>query len=158
MVRLPLKQNLSALLKRLQRPGVGIVLVSTATLLVVVALVGVTAEKDRGARRPSLLDLLNDVGMDKDSGQTIKGEPPVPPKALAWASPLARQCSGIDPNVRERLLKHNHIHDTVWFKDEELGWINDDKYSFRNPETQMTMFSRTRFDRLKAFFQVLVDL
>ena len=105
MVRLSLRKNLAAVLKRLHRPGVGIVLVSTATLLVVVALVGVTAEKDRGARRPSLLDLLNDVGMDKDSGQTIKGEPPVPPKALAWASPLARQCSGIDPNVRERLLK-----------------------------------------------------
>ena len=75
MVRLPLKQNLSALLKRLQRPGVGIVLVSTASLLVVVSLVGVTAEKDSGARRPSLLDLLNDVGKDKDSGRTIEGEP-----------------------------------------------------------------------------------
>ena len=105
MVRLSLRKNLAAVLKRLHRPGVGIVLVSTATLLVVVALVGVTAEKDRGARRPSLLDLLNEVGKDKDSGRTIKGEPPVPPKALAWASPLARQCSEIDPNVRERLLK-----------------------------------------------------
>lgn len=105
MVRLPLKQNLSALLKRLQRPGVGIVLVSTASLLVVVSLVGVTAEKDSGARRPSLLDLLNDVGKDKDSGRTIEGEPPVPPKALSWSSPLARQCSGIDPSVRKRLLQ-----------------------------------------------------
>lgn len=105
MVRLPLRKNLSAVLKRLHRPGVGIVLVSTATLFVLVSLVGVTAEKDSGARRPSLLDLLNEVGKDKDSGQGIDGEPPLPPKALSWSSPLARQCSGIDPSVRERLLR-----------------------------------------------------
>ena len=105
MVRLPLTQKLSALLKRLQRPEVGTVLVSTASLLVIVSLVGVTAEKDSGARRPSLLDLLNDVGKDKDSSRSIKGEAPVPPKALSWSSPLERQCSGIDPSVRKRLLK-----------------------------------------------------
>ena len=108
MVRLPLTQKLSALLKRLQRPEVGIVLVSSASLLVIVSLVGVTAEKDIGARRPSLLDLLNDVGKDKDSSRSIQGEAPVPPKALSWSSPLGRQCSGIDPSVRKRLLQRKH--------------------------------------------------
>jgi len=105
MVRLSLRKNLSAVLKRLHRPGVGIVLVSTGTLLVVVSLVGATAEKNTGGRRPSLLDLLNDVGREMTTGGLTEGDPPVPPKALSWASPLARQCSGIDPSLKARLLQ-----------------------------------------------------
>jgi N-acetylmuramoyl-L-alanine amidase len=57
-------------------------------------------------RRPSLLDLLEEV---QEQGRPEKAQPDQPPpklpRAVAWSSPLAQQCSGIDPKLRQRLLQ-----------------------------------------------------
>lgn len=40
-----------------------------------------------------------------------------------------------------------------WWHDSRLGWINDGRYSFRNPETSMCAFSAERFQRIGEFFR-----
>jgi hypothetical protein len=57
------------------------------------------------ASSPSLLDLLDEVGSEakrerKKSEQTRQ---PQPPRAISWSSPLAKQCSGFDSKVTNRL-------------------------------------------------------
>ena len=91
---------------RLRRPGAGILLGTTSTLLLVLSLVGFTAEKstEQDARKPSLLDLLDEVARDAEQKEAPPGLPPEVPKAASWSSPLARQCSGIDQSMRKRLL------------------------------------------------------
>lgn len=58
--------------------------------------------------QPSLLDLLDQVsqenGRQLEQDQDPTKGPPQPPRARSWRSPLARQCSGIDPSVRQRLV------------------------------------------------------
>jgi len=90
----------------LRHPGAGILLATTSTLVLVLSLVGFTAEKSTGgvARKPSLLDLLDEVARDSDPDKVLPGQQPDAPKGSAWSSPLARQCSGIDQSTRSRLL------------------------------------------------------
>lgn len=90
----------------LRRPGTGILLATTSTLVLVLSLVGFTAEKsgDQLARKPSLLDLLDEVARDADQKGVLPGLPPEAPKAASWSSPLTRQCSPIDQSMRSRLL------------------------------------------------------
>lgn len=42
--------------------------------------------------------------------------------------------------------------DIRWWKDPQLGWINDGRYSFRNPKTLMCDFQENRFTRVAEFF------
>ena len=88
-----------------RRPRTGRLLVSTSTLAVVLALVGFTLDKTNEpvVRQPSLLDLLHEIGRDRPRSTTLEGNAPKPPEASAWVSPLTRQCSNIDPSVRQRL-------------------------------------------------------
>ena len=90
----------------LRHPGAGILLATTSTLVLVLSLVGFTAEKstERTAREPSLLDLLDEVARDSDPKKVLPGQQPDAPKAESWSSPLAQQCSGIDQSMRSRLL------------------------------------------------------
>jgi hypothetical protein len=39
-----------------------------------------------------------------------------------------------------------------WWEDARLGWINDGRYSFRNPKTLMCDFEADRFTKVTAFF------
>ncbi len=39
-----------------------------------------------------------------------------------------------------------------WWNDPQLGWINDGRYSFRNPETRMCRFDEDRFAKVAGFF------
>ena len=101
-----LNRVLLKFLGRLRRPGAGILLATTSTLVLVLSLVGFTAEKssDRAAAKPSLLDLLDEVARDAEQKELPPGLPPEAPEAASWTSPLARQCSGIDQSMRTRLL------------------------------------------------------
>ena len=57
------------------------------------------------ASSPSLLDLLDEVGSEAKR-ERQKVEPtkqPKPPRAISWSSPLAKQCSGFDAKVKDRL-------------------------------------------------------
>ncbi|MAR07036.1 MAG: N-acetylmuramoyl-L-alanine amidase [Cyanobium sp. NAT70] len=55
--------------------------------------------------RPSLLELLDQVSQEQ--GRQLESQPsnsaPKPPYSRSWTSPLARQCSGINPKIRQRL-------------------------------------------------------
>ena len=44
---------------------------------------------------------------------------------------------------------------TKWWRDAELGWINDSRYSLRNPNTRMCEFDPVRFKRLQDFFEMV---
>ena len=90
----------------LRHPGAGILVATTSTLVLVLSLVGFTAEKstERLARKPSLLDLLDEVASDNDAEEALPGQQPSAPKAEAWSTPLTQQCSGIDQSMRRRLL------------------------------------------------------
>ena len=90
----------------LRHPGTGILLATTSTLVLVLSLVGFTAEKSTEgvARKPSLLDLLDEVARDSDPDKVLPGQQPDAPKGSAWSSPLTQQCSGIDQSTRSRLL------------------------------------------------------
>ena len=58
-----LNRVLLKFLGRLRRPGAGILLATTSTLVLVLSLVGFTAEKstEQASRKPSLFDLLDDL-------------------------------------------------------------------------------------------------
>ena len=106
MVPDPLKRLLRKALGLIHTPGSGIMLASTSTLVLVMSLVGFTAEKstNQQAREPSLLDLLDEVSSDADRSRDITGTSPAVPRALSWSSPLSQQCSQTDPSLRRRLL------------------------------------------------------
>ena len=57
------------------------------------------------ASSPSLLDLLDEVGSEaKRERQKIEPtKQPQPPRSISWSSPLAKQCSGFDAKVKDRL-------------------------------------------------------
>ena len=57
------------------------------------------------ASSPSLLDLLDEVGSEaKRERQKIEPtKQPQPPRSISWSSPLAKQCSGFDEKVKDRL-------------------------------------------------------
>lgn len=54
---------------------------------------------------PSLLDLLDQVGSEanRERKKVEQTKPPLPPRAISWSSPLAKQCSGFDSKVKKRL-------------------------------------------------------
>ena len=57
------------------------------------------------ASSPSLLDLLDEVGSEAKRGhqKVEQTKQPRPPRAISWSSPLAKQCSGFDAKVKNRL-------------------------------------------------------
>ena len=57
------------------------------------------------ARSPSLLDLLDGIGSEAKRGhqKVEQTKQPLPPRAISWSSPLAKQCSGFDAKVKNRL-------------------------------------------------------
>jgi N-acetylmuramoyl-L-alanine amidase len=59
----------------------------------------------RADARPSLLDLLEDVGRPGGSARPVapRRPPPSPPQPLHWSSPLARACPVSDPQLSHRL-------------------------------------------------------
>ena len=77
-----------------------------------------------GSRR-SLLELLDEVGEDSGGIPESKpsGVPPKPPRARSWSSPLARQCSDLDPDVRQRLLTLQNNRG-AWRKDRPIDPTN----------------------------------
>lgn len=106
MVPNHLNRVLQKTLGLLRRPGAGFLLATTSTLVLVLSLVGFTAEKsvDQADRKPSLLDLLDEVARDSEQQDVLPGLPPEVPKSDSWSSPLTSQCSAIDQSIRTRLL------------------------------------------------------
>jgi hypothetical protein len=55
----------------------------------------------------------------------------------------------------EEMVGQNIDHRTAeirWWQDVRLGWINNGRYSFRNPKTLMCEFDEDRFTKVAAFF------
>jgi hypothetical protein len=55
----------------------------------------------------------------------------------------------------QEMIGQNMEHRTAeirWWEDPQLGWINDGRYSFRNPKTLMCEFEEDRFTKVAAFF------
>ena len=104
-----------SLIRRVQRalsrlgPHKLIACVAVATGSIALILVGwLTVERDKESRagnRPSLLELLDQVRSErgKQDGASSGIKAPQPPRASSWTSPLARQCSDVDPSVQNRL-------------------------------------------------------
>lgn len=57
--------------------------------------------------------------------------------------------------LAQQIVDNLSDRDVHWFEDARHGWINDGRYSFRNPETRMTEYSETRFQRIREFFRSL---
>ena len=121
MVPDPLKQRLTSAWSTLIRQPLVLVAVFSGSSLMLLFLGWLAADQrdlSHAGSRPSLLELLDQVS--KEKGRYIEEDPsstpPGPPRARSWTSPLARQCSGIDPNVRSRLetLERNR---SAWRKD-----------------------------------------
>jgi len=45
--------------------------------------------------------------------------------------------------------------DTRWWRDAELGWINDSPHSLRNPDTKMCEFAPRKYERIQEFFAMV---
>jgi N-acetylmuramoyl-L-alanine amidase len=108
MVPDPLNRRLSGVLKMIGRhPGalLSALAAGALTLVLVTWLGGEQGERSHAGDRPSLLELLDQVS--KERGRQLEDAPldtaPQAPRARSWTSPLARQCSGIDPAVKQRL-------------------------------------------------------
>ena len=108
MVPDPLNRRLSDVLKIIGRyPGalLSALAAGALTLVLVTWLGGEQGERSHAGDRPSLLELLDQVS--KERGRQLEDAPldtaPQAPRARSWTSPLARQCSGIDPAVKQRL-------------------------------------------------------
>ena len=70
----------------------------------------------------------------------------------AWRDhPFVRtkDAAGLAQQIADHLYPATELK---WWHDPGLGWINDGRYSFRNPKTRMGAFSRERFDRTREFF------
>jgi hypothetical protein len=66
-----------------------------------------------------------------------------------------RQLGVINRERLEEMTGQNMVHRTGeirWWEDPQLGWINDGRYSFRNPKTLMCDFAKDRFNKVAAFF------
>jgi hypothetical protein len=53
-----------------------------------------------------------------------------------------------------KIIKHQkeNIH---WWEDEQLGWINNGQYSFRNPKNEMHKFDKCLFERISILQNIL---
>lgn len=108
MVPDPLNRCLSGVLEMISshRGAVITALAAGSLTLTLVAWLGAEqGDPSHAGHRPSLLELLDQVS--KERGRQLQDAPldtaPQAPRARSWTSPLARQCSGIDPVVKQRL-------------------------------------------------------
>jgi hypothetical protein len=62
--------------------------------------------------------------------------------------------TNISTLVRD-VIANRTVSEIKWWIDPKLGWINDGRYSFRNPKTLMCEFSETRFERMHQFLSAL---
>ena len=98
----------------LKHPGIGIIFcISTLGLGVGVFAWFVNDQSGalKARSRPSLLDLLDEVGREpspetKKNNQTAQ---PQSPRSISWSSPLARQCSEFDSQVKSRLEEQQRL-------------------------------------------------
>lgn len=58
----------------------------------------------KGAVKPSLLQLLEEVGRPPREREVVPRAAPLPPPQSAWRTPLRQQCVGVDPRLRQGLL------------------------------------------------------
>ena len=82
-----------------------VVATGSVALILVSWLAVERGEESHAGNRPSLLELLDEVGSErgKQDGASSGIKAPQPPRASSWTSPLARQCSSVDPTVQNRL-------------------------------------------------------
>ncbi len=93
---------------RFKRPGNALLLGSSCLALGIGVLAWLGNDQSgslKARSTPSLLDLLDEVGHDatQERQSVDPSNPPQPPRSISWSSPLARQCSGIDSKVKNRL-------------------------------------------------------
>jgi hypothetical protein len=55
----------------------------------------------------------------------------------------------------DQIIDGKVIDDLRWWRDPDLGWINDGRYSLRNPRTRMCEFDKAKFERISAFLSML---
>lgn len=79
--------------------------------------------------------------------------------AIDYIENAWRQLNLVSPKAARTISEHAVENlsgwDLQWSHDPALGWINDGEYSFRNPETRMTPFSRERFQRIASFLRAV---
>jgi hypothetical protein len=96
---------------------------------------------------PAVMLLLLPAASIPDTGVDLE------PLREAWKRhPLIRAADPMD--LTEHVAHKLRQRRVQWWKDDELGWINDGRYSLRNPGTRMSGFSKGRFERMSAFFEV----
>jgi hypothetical protein len=71
----------------------------------------------------------------------------------AWQTLGFVRASAIEAFVSQ-IIRHQAI-DIYWQYDSSLGWINDGRYSLRNPTTLMRQFDTNRFVRIAQFTDLL---
>jgi N-acetyl-anhydromuramyl-L-alanine amidase AmpD len=57
----------------------------------------------QGAVKPSLLQLLEEVGRPLREREPVPSPAPSPPPQSTWRTPLRQQCAGVDPRLRQGL-------------------------------------------------------
>jgi hypothetical protein len=68
----------------------------------------------------------------------------------AWAQLALASKIQLDEMI-DQTIDYQSI-EVKWWTDATLGWINDGRYSFRNPKTRMCEFDVTRFSRVQELF------
>ena len=128
MVPDSLKQGLQSGWSAMRRHPLALITAMSAGSLTMLFLGWVLADQQgysHASSRRSLLELLDEVS--EESGRTPEenptGVPPKPPRARSWSSPLARQCSGLDSKVRQRLVSLQNSQD-AWRKDRPIDPTN----------------------------------
>ncbi len=108
MVRNRMTEIWNRLLHRLKQRGTTVMICGGTLVLGLGALTWVGIDQSIGLKarsRPSLLDLLDEVGRDptqRPQGDEPRAQPQ-PPRSMSWSSPLAEQCSGLNSKVKDRL-------------------------------------------------------
>jgi hypothetical protein len=78
----------------------------------------------------------------------------IPFLASAWEhAGLVKSCESAE--LAHQLLELSMDAATTWHRDQQLGWINNGEYSYRNPKTRMVAFEPGRFLKLRAFTDML---
>ena len=108
MVSDPLNRWLRFSRRLIRRRPLTISLAMAGGTLTVILLGWIVADDGRrlqAGARPSLLDLLDQVSGERGRIQnnSATGVAPSPPLTQPWSSPLQKQCSGIDPQIKTRL-------------------------------------------------------
>lgn len=128
MVPDSLKQGLQSSWSAMRRHPLVLITAMSAGSLTMLFLGWVLSDQQghsHASSRRSLLELLDEVS--EESGRAPEnnptGVPPIPPRSRSWSSPLARQCSGLDSKVRQRLLSLQNSQDS-WRKDRPIDPTN----------------------------------